>query len=75
MAGRQPADRGVREAFRRFDANNSGRIDVHELRAALALLGVDTSMQNTEAVLRRAVESESQLQVRVYPLETNTQVP
>ena len=61
MTGRQPADRQVREAFRRFDANSSGRIDVHELRAALALMGVDTSEKNAEAVLRRFDENKSGL--------------
>ena len=43
MAGRQPVDRHMRDAFRRLDTDGSGRLDSRELRAALALIGVDTS--------------------------------
>ena len=59
LAGRQPADRHVRDAFRRLDADGSGRLDSRELRAALALMGVDTSAASAAAVLRRYDHNQS----------------
>ena len=59
-SGEQPAGRGqrgwsdsdVRAAFRRFDANNSGKLDYKELRAALRGLGVDVDEREAVRVLQ-----------------------
>ena len=59
MAGRQPVDRHMRDAFRRLDTDGSGRLDSRELRAALALIGVDTSATSAAAVLRRYDNNQS----------------
>ena len=59
MAGRQPVDRHMRDAFRRLDTDGSGRLDSRELRAALALIGVDTSAASAAAVLRRYDNNQS----------------
>ena len=59
-SGEQPPGRGqrgwsdsdVRAAFRRFDANNSGKLDYKELRAALRGLGVDVDEREAVRVLQ-----------------------
>ena len=54
MAGRHvPADRHMRDAFRRLDTDGSGRLDSRELRAALALIGVDTSAASAASATYR----------------------
>ena len=48
------SDSEVRAAFDRFDANGSGRLDYHELRAALrALAGLDVDSQDATAILQQ----------------------
>lgn len=61
MADRRPVDKQVQAAFRRFDANHSGRIDYRELRSALALLGVDSSTENAQKMLQRYDKNASGL--------------
>lgn len=61
MADRRPIDKQVQAAFRRFDANHSGRIDYRELRSALALLGVDSSSENAQKMLQRYDKNASGL--------------
>ena len=43
----------VREAFARFDANRSGRLDHTELRAALRAFGLDVDSQQATAILQQ----------------------
>ena len=47
------SDREVREAFARFDANRSGRLDHTELRAALRAFGLDVDSQQATAILQQ----------------------
>ena len=49
---RSPAD-DIKAAFRRFDDDNSGDIDVSELREALKYLGVKADSSQARAVMRR----------------------
>ena len=46
------SDSDIRAAFRRFDANNSGKLDYKELRTALRGLGVDVNEREAVRVLQ-----------------------
>ena len=46
------SDSDIRAAFRRFDANNSGKLDYRELRTALRGLGVDVNEREAVRVLQ-----------------------
>ena len=46
------SDSDIRAAFRRFDANNSGKLDYKELRPALRGLGVDVNEREAVRVLQ-----------------------
>jgi len=48
-----PVPHRVYEAFKHFDANRSGQLDVHELRNALRHYGVDVSSGDALNVLQR----------------------
>ena len=53
------ADR-VRAVFRKFDADNNGKLSVRELKAALKQLGVEASAEEAAAILRRYDSDHSQ---------------
>lgn len=61
LADRRPVDKQVQAAFKRFDANHSGRIDYRELRSALGLLGVGSSSENAQKMLQRFDKNASGL--------------